>query len=182
MKIRNTWMPALFIAGILFACKNDLEQVRAIDLDISGPERVTYNAVYFYSDSGIVRNRLKAAKVELFRGDSSITKISDGLEMTIFGSGGKNNSILTANNGIIRQNEGRMEVYNDVQFINAKGEKLNTERLIWEQDSDRVYTDNFVRITRAQDTIYGNGMVAAQDMSWYKLTGVSGDFQINDGE
>ena len=175
-------MPALLIAGILISCKNDLEQVRAVDIDNSGPERVTYNAVYFYSDSGQVRNRLKATKVEMYRGDSSLTKISEGLEMTIFGADGGNNSVLTANNGIIHQKVGTMEVFNDVEFINAKGEKLSTERLIWEQDSDRVYTDQFVRITRGRDTIYGNGMVAAQDMSWYKLTGVIGDFQINDGE
>lgn len=175
-------MLALLLAGILISCKNDLDQVRAVDIDNTGPERVTYNAVYFYSDSGQIRNRLKATKVELYRGDSSLTKISDGLEMTIYGTDGKNNSILTANDGVIWQKAGRMEVFNDVQFINAKGEKLNTERLIWEQDSDRVYTDQFVRITRGQDTIYGKGMVAAQDMSWYKLTGVVGDFHINDGE
>ena len=176
-------MLALLLAGILFSCKNDLEQVRAVDIDNTGPERVTYNAVYFYSDSGQVRNRLKATKVEMYRGDSNLTKISEGLEMTIYGTDGKNNSILTANDGVIWQKTGRMEVFNDVEFINAKGEKLTTERLIWEQDSDRVYTDHFVRITRGQDTIYGNdGMVAAQDMSWYKLKGVVGGFHIKDGE
>ncbi len=175
-------MPAFLLAGILFSCKNDLEQVKAVDIDNTGPERVTFNAVYFYSDSGIVRNRLKASKVEMFKGDSNLTRISEGLELTFFGLKDENNSVLTANNGVILQDKARMEVYNDVQFVNAKGEELNTERLIWEQDSDRVFTDQFVRITRAQDTIYGNGLVANQDMSWYKLTGVSGGFTVKDRE
>jgi len=175
-------MPALLVAGILISCKNDLEQVRAVDIDNTGPERVTHNAVYYYSDSGVVRNRLKATRVEMFKGDTNVTRINDGLELTFFGNSENKNSVLTANNGLILQEVGRMEVFNDVQFINAKGEMLNTERLIWDQDSNRVYTDQFVKITRSENTIYGQGLVANQDMSWYKITKVTGELYIEDEE
>jgi len=170
------------MAGILISCENDLQQVQAIDIDRSGPERTTYNAEYFFSDSGTVKNRLVATKVEMFRGDSNFTRIDDGLELTFFGRTEAENAVLTANNALVYQELGVMEVYNDVEFVNAKGEKLNTEKLIWDQDSDRVYTDHFVKITRAENIIYGKGLVANQDLSWYKITKVTGDLYIKDEE
>ncbi len=170
------------MAGILISCKNDLQQVRAIDIDRSGPERTTFNAEYFFSDSGTIKNRLKATKVEMFQGDSNFTRISDGLELTFYGKTEAENSVLTANNGMVYQQLGIMEVYNNVEFINAKGEMLKTEKLIWDQDSDRVYTDHLVTITRANNTIQGKGLVANQDMSWYKITKVTGNFYIKDEE
>lgn len=173
-------MPAILLAGILFSCTNDLEQVKAIEIDSSGPERVSTNAVYFFSDSGEVKNRLKASTVEMYSGDSSYTRITNGLELTFFNQ--EENSVLTANEGLVFQDKGLMEVYDDVVFTNAKGEKLNTEKLIWDQDSNKVYTDQFVKITRAGNTIYGNGLVANQDMSWYKITKVTGDLYVKEEE
>lgn len=172
-------MPAMLLAGMLVSCTNDLEQVQAIDIDSSGPERITSNAVYYFSDSGQVKNRLKATTVEMYSGDSSYTRISDGLELTFFKE--DQNSVLTANKGLILQKRGLMEVFEDVEFTNAKGERLNTEKLIWDQDSNRVYTDHFVKITRAENTIYGNGLIANQDMSWYRITQVTGDIYVKEG-
>ena len=48
-----------------------------------------------------------------------------------------------------------MEVYEEVVFVNAKGERLETEQLTWDQDSGRVHTEKAVRIQRGPDIIHG---------------------------
>jgi hypothetical protein len=67
-----------------------------------------------------------------------------------------------------------MEVEEDVVFVNARGEKLETEQLTWAQDSGRVFTDRPVKVTRSRDIIYGQGLDAAQDLSWYTIRRITG--------
>ena len=72
-----------------------------------------------------------------------------------------------------------MVVEEQVVFINAKGEKLETEQLTWSQDSNRVYTDRPVKVIRARDIIYGQGLDAAQDFSRYTIRKITGTLFID---
>lgn len=151
------------------SCKNDLDSVAAVDLHADGPDRTTTNAEYLYSDSAIVRNRLRAGTVEEYMGKPSRTELSDGVELVFFTPLGKQGSILTAQRGTVRSDERLMRVAGDVVFVNAKGETLKTEELHWVQDSSLVRTDKPVTIIREKDTIRGEGMEAAEDFSRYTI-------------
>ena len=45
------------------------------------------------------------------------------------------------------------------------------EHLVWDQDSARVYTDRPVRVQRKDDVIFGEGLLAAEDMSFFSHRG-----------
>lgn len=151
------------------SCKNDLDSVAAVDLHADGPDRTTTNAEYLYSDSAIVRNRLRAGTVEEYMGKPSRTELSNGVELVFFTATGQQGSILTAQRGTVRGDERLMRVAGDVVFVNAKGEILKTEELHWVQDSALVHTDKPVTIIRERDTIRGEGMRAAEDFSRYTI-------------
>ncbi|HRN36010.1 MAG TPA: hypothetical protein PLL18_03765, partial [Flavobacteriales bacterium] len=72
-----------------------------------------------------------------------------------------------------------MSVMDRVMFTNARGEQLETEKLIWMQDSGKVYTDLPVKITRAHDIIYGQGLDAAEDFSSYVVRKVTGSLFLD---
>lgn len=168
----------LFALGLL-ACKNDLDRVAAINVPTDAPDRETTEAVYFYSDSGRVRNRLRAGTIaEHMLEESPYTDLSNGVELTFYDAAGHPGSVLTARRGHVWSKEHRMEVDEQVVFTNTRGERLETEQLIWQQDSDRVYTDKPVRITRASDIIYGQGLDAAQDFSRYTVRHVTGTLAV----
>ncbi len=167
-------VPALLLAGALLSCKNDLEKVAAVELPEAVPDRVTKQAEYLYSDSGIVRNRLRAGTITEWGGADGRTELSDGLELIFYDAAGAPGSRLTARRGLIEERTRRMEVMEDVVFVNAKGERLETERLVWVQDSARVRTDQAVRIQRGQDVIHGLGLDAAEDFSSYVIKRVTG--------
>lgn len=161
------------------ACKNDLDRVAAVEVTESSPDRVTTQAEYLYSDSGRVTNRLRAGKIQEYMDkDEPRTDIADGLELLFYELDGTEGSRLTARRGRIWPNEGRMQVNEQVIFTNAKGEKLETEELIWEQDSARVHTDRPVKITRKGDILYGQGLDAAEDFSRYTIRQVTGSFAL----
>jgi LPS export ABC transporter protein LptC len=74
----------------------------------------------------------------------------------------------------------RMEVSGDVVFINAKGERLETEQLTWYQDSASISTDKPVRVKRGNDVVHGLGLRATEDFSRYVVRKVTGVLQIGD--
>lgn len=173
-----TWsIPALLGAGMLLSCRNDLDKVAAVEVPRSAPDRLTTNAVYDFSESGHVRNRLTATKVAEWSADPR-TELSEGLELQFLDTAAHVTSVLTARRGVIVPKDKRMEVSENVVFINAKGERLETEHLVWDQDSARVYTDRPVRVQRKDDVIIGEGLLAAEDMSWYTIRRPKGSFSL----
>lgn len=170
-------IPVLLGAGMLLSCRNDLDKVAAVEVPRSAPDRTTTNAVYDFSEGGHVRNRLFAGKVAEWNADPR-TELSEGLELRFLDTTAQVTSVLTARRGIIVPKENRMEVSDNVVFINAKGERLETEHLVWDQDSARVYTDRPVQVQRKDDVIFGDGLLAAEDMSWYTIRRPKGSFSL----
>lgn len=170
-------IPAVVLL-MLPACKNDLDRVAALEVPADGPDRITTEAEYLYSDSGIVRNRVRAAIIQEYTGDDPHTELSGGLELTFFTPDGNASGVLTARKGSIHPMEKRMQVDQQVVFRNIRGEKLETEQLIWDQDSGLVHTDKPVKVTRARDIIFGQGLDASQDMGTYTVRKVTGTVYI----
>ena len=61
-----------------------------------------------------------------------------------------------------------------------KGDKLNTEHLIWNAITKKIFTDEFVKITTKDETIWGDGLVANQDFSDYQIKNVKGQVYMKD--
>ncbi len=166
----------LFLAiGLLtVACGNDLDKVGVVELPGRAPDRVTVGAAYYYSDNGVVRNQLKAGRIAEWTQEPQRKEMSEGVEILFFDSLGRAGSTLTAERGVIVPAQKRMEVMGHVVFINAKGERLETEHLTWEEDSARVFTDDTVRVHRGLNVIKGKGLDAAEDFSRYTVRQVTG--------
>ncbi len=174
------WTCAGLLALLLPSCKNDLDRVAAIEVPANAPDRVTTNAEYFYSDSGKVMNRLTAGTISEYTSeDDPHTELTNGMELAFFDTAGHLSSKLTARRGQMLPKQKRMEVEDQVVFTNAKGEKLETEQLTWDQDSDRVYTDRPVKVTRTNDIIYGQGLDASQDFSRYTIRHITGSLFLD---
>lgn len=175
--LKGTWI--FGVACLFLSCKNDLDRVAAIEVPANSADRITTQAEYLYSDSGLVRNRIRAGTISEFTGTVPRRELSDGVELTFFDPDGHAGSQLTARRGEMDQEGNRMTVEEQVVFINANGEKLETEYLTWNQDSNRVFTDRPVKITRARDIIYGQGLDAAQDFSSYTIRRITGTLFID---
>jgi LPS export ABC transporter protein LptC len=163
-----------------FSCKNELDRVASVEVRDDGPDRITLGAEYLFTDSGRVRNRLMAGRIEEFQMEPKHTLLTEGVKLVFHASDGSEGSVLTARRGVILPDDQRMEVFENVVFINAKGERLETEALTWRQDSAQVHTDKAVRIVRGQDIIYGQGLVADEDFSRYRITDPTGELVLNE--
>ncbi|MBK7270526.1 MAG: LPS export ABC transporter periplasmic protein LptC [Flavobacteriales bacterium] len=174
---------ALVLCALSHGCKNDLDHVAAVEVPAEAPDRITSNAEYFYSDSGHLSNRLRSGRIAEYTAKGSRrTELSEGIELTFYDRTGAEGSVLTARNGTILPDQKRMVVRDQVVFVNAKGERLETEQLIWSQDSARVHTDRPVRIARGRDIIHGVGLEANEDFSRYSIRKITGELYVDPGD
>jgi LPS export ABC transporter protein LptC len=87
---------------------------------------------------------------------------------------------LSAKYAIHYDAEHRWEAQNDVVVVNEKGEQLNTEKLIWDEQKEKLYSDQFVKITTPDEIIMGKGFEANQDFSRYKIFNVTGRITVKE--
>lgn len=175
-------IPMIFIFGILYSCENDIEEVNALSAQKKEPIRRGINIELIHSEKALLKMRLSAPLMEEFVGEKSYTEMSKGIVVNLFDSLQNVSTKLTANYAIHKTSENIMEAKNDVVVINEKGDKLNTEHLIWQQDSSRIFTHEFVKITTKDEIIMGQGLESNENFTKYKILKIKGTIQLKDEE
>lgn len=75
----------------------------------------------------------------------------------------------------------RLDGYVDI--TNMANEKFLTQQLFWDQRNQKIYSDSFIHIERADRIIEGYGFVSNDKMTQYHVVNVSGIFPVdNDKE
>ncbi len=172
----------------LFSCENNIDEVNLVT-SVSQqnlPNESVKNVEIIYSDSARVRAKLKSVELNRYStAKKPYMEMPKGLEVVFFNEHRKQQTKLTANYGIGHENGNNiqtMEVKNKVVVINEKGEMLETEHLIWNTLTKKIYTDEFVKITTKDEILMGNGLEAEQDFSEYEIKNVKGRIAVKDEE
>jgi len=165
---------------VVSSCTNDLRDVMALPKTQLSPDQVGDTVTMLYTDSTKMKVMMTANRMLVFTENVSepFTILSKGVFVTFFDEKEKVTATLKANYGVRYENSKRMEAKYAVEVINVEGTKLETERLVWDENKKRIYTDAFVRITTADEIIMGKGMESNQDFSKYELKQVTGTIQL----
>ena len=112
------------------------------------------NVTINYNDSGRLKAKIFAKQLIGYKKDGNdIVRMPKGITGNFYNDEGKAESYLSAEKGISYQTQKITEVSQNVVVMNNKGEKLNTEKLIWDQKKQIIYTDKFVRITTKNEIL-----------------------------
>ncbi|MEW6685668.1 MAG: LPS export ABC transporter periplasmic protein LptC [Candidatus Edwardsbacteria bacterium] len=90
---------------------------------------------------------LKELRLDFYRGESE-----------------EHYSTLTAEKGKVNVQTNDMTAYGNVIVISAKGEKLETQSLNWLNGPQKIVTEDFIRLTKAEDVVSGQGLEADPDL------------------
>ena len=165
-------------------CTNDMKEVMILPKKELRPSQIGDSVTLLYSDSTQLKVVLKANRMLIFNKNVSepYTLLPKGLFVTFFDDQEKVSATLKANYGIRYDIKKQMEAKYAVELINKDGTKLETEKLIWNEVTQRIYTDAFVKITNRKEIIMGTGMESNQDFTKYEIKHVTGQIQINTDE
>jgi LPS export ABC transporter protein LptC len=154
----------------MISCKNEISDIRAIT-DVSKlPVQTSYNAEYIVSENGKVSNRLIAGKLEQFQDEDQYILASGGVLVIFYDSLEQEEARLTAKQGAHYSKEKKLIAKDSVVLISRKGEQLETEELIYLEDSAKIFTDKFVKIVTSNgSTMYGNGLVSNDSFTKWRI-------------
>jgi len=161
-----------------------MKDVMALPRNKLSPSQVGDSVTMLYTDSAQLKIMLKANRMLMFDKNVSepMTVLPKGVFVTFFDEEEKVSATLKANYGVRYDHSKRMEAKYAVEVVNRNGEKLETERLVWNEVTKKIYTDARVTITRANERIEGVGMESNQDFTEYQMKKVTGSFQLNQND
>lgn len=173
-------MLACSLGLLLVACTNKQSEIdAAFGVGVPREDRAE-DVVIILSQHGIVQGRLFAK--EFIRNDAikpPYIDLKKDLKLEVFGDSLRLTSLLTAKYARYYEESGNFRVRDSIVVRNPKGERLTTEELVWNQKLQKFYTDKPVQIRTGTQIIFGEGMEANQDFSWYQIKSITGTIQVN---
>jgi LPS export ABC transporter protein LptC len=82
---------------------------------------------------------------------------------------GKNTSTLTARRGFIKTDTNDMRAEDHVVMVSQEGVVLKTEKLIWNHQSGKLYTDLPVEVDREGSILVGRGLRADSELKHIEI-------------
>ncbi len=173
--IRNLF-GILLVLGMLVGCgpkEENLAKATALTVDL--PVEVGSNVSISYTDSGFLKAKLFAPRLERYATENkNETEMRDGITAYFYSNDGKVNSYIKSKYAIRNERDRTITARKDVNVINNKGDTLRTEELIWDEKTDRIYSDKFVRITSPDRIIIGTGFESNTGFTKFKVLNISG--------
>lgn len=162
----------------LSSCKNNLDEARLVTsrVNVNIENGKDINIVY----SSLGENKIKASAptVHRFNTEKPYMTFPEGIKVDFYTAEGIVGTTMTAKYATVQDGSSLMTARNDVVVINEKGEKLNTEELIWDESREQIYSNDFVKITTEDEIIMGNGMESNQTFTDYTIKRVTGRIKV----
>lgn len=169
--------------AMLFSCENKMSEIdKLTSSEINTDNNIT-NLDMIYTDSGIVKLRLKAPIAIIHdEKDEPYKEFPVGLEVFFFKDRDTVvENYLRANYGINYEKKDITEVRGDVVVVNEKGDTLKTEKLFWDSKKKLIFSEELVRIIQKDQVIIGeDGFEADESFSYYSIKNSSGDISVDD--
>lgn len=173
-------LPALFALAVLIVvgCSNDKTEVvhRNTDME-TAPTMMTRDVVTLISDSGITRYRITTDLWLVYdEAAEPHWRFPEGLFMEKFDDKFATDATILCDSATYFKNKQLWRLDGNVNILNTLGEKFLTQQLFWDQRQNKVYSDSFIHIERADRTIEGVGFESNDRMTRYSIKNPTGIF------
>jgi LPS export ABC transporter protein LptC len=163
---------------VLSSCNNDLDEAKLVTARANVNIEKGKDVVIQYSDHGKTKIKATAKTLTRFNVEKPYLEFTDGIKINFYSADGQVGTTMTAEYASAVENSNQMTARKNVEVINAKGEKLNTEELLWDEQKKMIYSNAFVKITTNDEIIYGNGMQANEDFTDYVIKKITGKVKV----
>lgn len=150
--------------AVLFSCDGNLDQIKQLSLEMSGPQSEALNINTFYTDSGLVKANLRSPRMLDFAQESfPYREFPDGVEVDFFEEDKTKNTVI-ADYAIIYTDVDLIDLRGNVKIVTSDSTRLNSDQLYWNQKAEWLFTDNPYTIFMANGAINeGEGFDADQN-------------------
>lgn len=169
----------LLMSSLWLACGESAKETRQVFTQDDLAVEVGQEVEILYSDSAVVRVRVTGPVLHNHSGrEKPRQEFPDGIRMDFLQPDLTVRSVLTAKSATRLQSDGIIMARDSVVLTTVKQEKLETEELIWDEKTAKIHTDKFVKVTQPGEIIYGFGLEAEQDFSYWKILVPKGRIKV----
>ncbi len=157
----------------MFACTNKKEKIEELTQPAEMRE-VSKNIEAIYSDSAVVKAKLRAPEMVRITSGNERMELPKGLNIDFFDDDLNIESTLRANEGVRYLNTSITRLRGNVVAINKQNDTLKTEELFWDEDKQKIYTQKFVQVRTADETVLADGFESDPEFKnyvFYKIRG-----------
>lgn len=163
------------------ACAKEQPMTSAITNRDSVPIMITRDVSSYISDSGVVRYKIITEEWKVFdRLDPSHWSFEQGIYLERFDDSLNVEAVIVADTAYYYDKQELWELRGDVHIENIQDEQFDTQLLFWNQKSERVYSDRYIRIRQQKRIITGVGFTSNQDFTDYTIKQTQGIFPIKE--
>ena len=145
------------------------------------PVMDTRGVTTLVSDSGVTRYRINTEEWLVFdRKNPPYWAFEKGVYLEKFDSIFQVEASIKADTAYFFNKEELWKLMGNVHIQNLKGEQFDTELLYWDQRTQRIYSDEFIRIEQPDRIITGHGFESNQQMTVYTIRKPEGIFYVDE--
>jgi LPS export ABC transporter protein LptC len=160
-----------FLAGSCVNNPKDIPTIGKKQISIEEGKQIES----YYSQGAKVKAKLTAPYMLRHLLDSSYVEFPKTLHVDFYNDTMMVESKLDALYGKYREFENKVFLRDSVVVRNIlKGDTLHCDELWWDQRTHKFYTDKKVRINTKDKIIFGTGLEAAENFSWYTIQQITG--------
>ncbi|MFQ5447062.1 MAG: LPS export ABC transporter periplasmic protein LptC [Saprospiraceae bacterium] len=173
---------AIFFFLLFFAaCENDINEVNKFFSKEETAVETAKGIEMLYSDSAILRMRIVSpVLIRHIKDRQPWQEFPEGLTIDFFDKTGKVTGSLTAKYARREENDNKFIARDSVVWESQKGDRLESEELIWDEAADKVQTSKFVIIRRPGEIVYGHGFESNQAFTRWNIRAIEGRIKAND--
>jgi len=175
--MRSALFFALLVSIIAFfsACENNPSEVAALFADQRPDAEIISGFQTIYSDSAQIKVRISGDLMLRYQENGQfIQQFPEGVFVEFFDPNGEITSTLASKYGIRNEAEESVLVQDSVVWLATKGDRLDTDELMWEAKEEKIYSDKFVRVIQGDKLITGVGFESNQDFTRSKVRAIQG--------
>ena len=145
------------------------------------PALETHDVTTLVSDSGVIRYRITTPLWLVFdKLNPSRWSFEQGVYLENFDENNDVQAEIKSDTAYYYDKKKLWELRGHVEIKNLQGERFNTELLFWDQDAQKVYSDQFIRIEQIDRIITGHGFDSNQQFTVYTIHKPEGIFYVDE--
>jgi LPS export ABC transporter protein LptC len=160
-----------------------MDVISAFEQNDTIPVESGVKVEYFYSEFAILKTKMTALLMNRYEMPEPYIEFPKGFMIEMYDSAGNISSTISAN--WARRYEGKQlfEARYDVVVVDKVENKiLNTNYLIWDERQNKIFSDQFVKITTPDKIIFGDGFESDQEFNEYKILQPKGEILLTRNE
>lgn len=176
LSIATTWL----VAVLFLSCQdNNIEKIRSFSHPPGSPSLVANDVELLYSDSAKINFMLNAPLVKIFDDvDDPYKEFPEGFVIKQFNKKKEITSYIKADYGKYYEKKSIWEARQNVVAVTETNDSLLTDILFWDEEKNRIYSDQFVKFIQNEDVITGIGFESDLQMQKWKIKEIKGTILV----